>query len=225
MTASRPAGALLLLLAAAAAPAAGDGTGLIGFGKTMYNPPCAFACRGVIARSELSCTPGAGGAVHGSGHSTTPTPPSCYTSDAAFLRTLALCIDTYCPASDSPRLALVEDYWAGHVGTGTVGNWANVPVMSYQQALALARRDEAAAAANATQQQPQSRAERALAARHGGHDEPEGSDTAPSNSSLPIIKSRAPLNVTSFIARADWQKQYNGLSSFEINEAGHARYT
>ena len=208
-----------LVIGLNASPALADGIGLIGFGKTMYQPACAFACRSVISRCPLSCTP-KNGPMHGSGHAMTPTPPTCYVSDQAFLRTLAICIDTYCPTHGDPRLSVIEDYWASHLATGTIANYEWKPVASYTEALAAARKDEAQATGR-------NQSRHSIQARHGGHEESAGSGQTvwDVNSSLPVIKSKAPLKATSFIALVDWQKQYNGQLSFEMNEAGHSRYT
>ncbi|KAJ6442753.1 ferric-chelate reductase [Purpureocillium lavendulum] len=101
--------------------------------------------------------------------------------------------------------------------------------MSYQEALQAARIDErntTTGTANGTQNTgAHNHSRRLLVARHGGHDADDEPDTAPTNSSLPTIKPGAPLNVTSFIRKQDWQKQYNGFKSFEANEAGHSKYT
>lgn len=214
----------------------GDGTGFIGFGKTLYHPTCAFACRNVIRKCPLACTPEDSTENHGTAHNPVATPPDCFVRDPAFLRTMALCIDTYCPISDSPSLALIEDYWASHLGTGTLGDYRWVPATSYPDALAAARADERdlAAAANSTSGEQDG----------GGHGHDHGSharrrrnrklnkarqfmsEAGPQVSSpLPVIKGGAPLNATSFIAPRDWQKQYNGMLDFETNEAGHSTYT
>lgn len=222
----------LWLLAAAVPAALGDGIGMIGFGKTMYQPPCAFACRSVISGSALLCTPAhdpdsAAGAGH---HAPPKTPKSCFASDQAFAQTLALCIDTYCPGSDAPRLGAVEDYWASHLATGSIGNFSWVPALTYQEALQRARRDEQRNSAltrngTASTEGHAGHARGVVYARHGGHGDEEDHDTTPVNTTLPVVKPGAPLNVTSFVRMSDWQKNYNGLKSFELNEAGHVKYT
>ncbi|GKT73908.1 ferric-chelate reductase [Colletotrichum tofieldiae] len=222
---------LLSVLASLHLPAVlADGRGLIGWGKTMYHPPCAFACRGVIKGCPLLCTPTHGGQIHGSGHSTTTTPPECYTSDTAFLRTMALCLDTYCPLSDDAPRSLLEDYWAAHLATGTVGDYQWKPTISFAEALVAARADEARASngngTNTTDTNTHG-GHRKIKARHdhGGGSDDSATGTLGTHSALPTIKAKKPLNVTSFIAETDWQKQYNGMTSFEINEVGHATYT
>ncbi|KAF6798242.1 Ferric reductase transmembrane component 3-like protein 2 [Colletotrichum sojae] len=220
---------LVGLFAALQVPAVlADGQGLIGWGKTMYHPTCAFACRGVVKGCPLLCTP-EHGEVHGMGHSTTTTPPECYTSDPAFLRTMALCLDTYCPLSDKASPSLLEDYWASHLATGTVGDYQWVPTMTYAEALMAAREDEARAAngtaTNTTDSESHGGHRRKRQHDHGGSTEESGNTTLGTHSALPTIKAKQPLNVTSFVVEADWQKQYNGMMSFEINEMGHATYT
>lgn len=207
-----------------------DGRGLIGWGKTMYHPTCAFACRGVIKGCPLLCTPEHGGDIFGMGHSTTTTPPDCYTSDKAFMRTMALCLDTYCPLTDNPPMSLLEDYWNNHLAAGTVGDYQWQPNMSYANAVAAAREDETRAGSgsgtNISDTDHAQHGDHHMARRHDHGDSNESVTlTLGTNSALPTIKSKQPLNVTSFIAEADWQKQYNGMMSFEINETGHSTYT
>lgn len=207
-----------------------DGRGLIGWGKTMYHPTCAFACRGVIKGCPLLYTPAHGGDLFGMGHSTTTTPPDCYTSDPAFLRTMALCLDTYCPLSGDPPVSLLEDYWSSHLATGTVADYQWQPSISYGNALAAAREDESRARGeNITHSSDTDRVQHGghrMIKKHGHGDSGEDLTlTLGTKSALPTIQPKQPLNATSFIAEADWQKQYNGMMSFEINEAGHSTYT
>ncbi|KAK4447967.1 ferric reductase like transmembrane component-domain-containing protein [Podospora aff. communis PSN243] len=208
---------LLLATAVHSAVVLADGTGFIGLGKTLYNPTCAFACRNVIRGCKLLCTPSASTANHGTAHNPVLTPPDCFVKDAAFLKTMAICLDTYCPISGNPDISLLNDYWMSHLGTGTLGNYNYVPAMSYEDALAAARRDEELARTNTT-----------IADDHTDHSQhtkrfftADPDITSP----LPIIKASQPLNVTSFITPSDWQKQYNGMYDFEANEAGHSYYT
>ncbi|KAJ3493358.1 hypothetical protein NLG97_g4780 [Lecanicillium saksenae] len=206
----------------------GDGIGMIGFGKTMYQPPCAFACREVMAKSRLLCTPQHESAADGDSHAPPTTPKSCFASDPAFMQTLALCIDTYCPGSDAPRPGVIEEYWGSHVATGSIGDFSWVPAMTYQQALQRARNDEhnstLAKNSTASADNHAGHTRRAIFARHG-HGGLDDHDTTPVDTTLPIVKSGAPLNVTSFVRVSDWQRKYNGLKSFELNEIGHVKYT
>src|SRR5690606_37382320 len=104
-----------LLLALCASSVQADGIGLIGWGKTMYNPTCTFACRNVVRKQQLECTPVESTENHGTSHNPVVTPPECFVKDPAFLKTMALCIDTYCPLSDDPSKDVIEDYWASHL--------------------------------------------------------------------------------------------------------------
>lgn len=203
-----------------AAGVLGDGTGMIGFGKTMYDPGCAHTCRNVIKQCPLECTPKSGAANHGTSHQPSTTPPKCFITDPTFLRTMALCIDTYCPLSDKPSLAEIDTYWASHLGTGTVGDFSLVPASSYQDALKAARHDESNVQSNSSMHHSH------MKPRHSGH----GDSSTPEmehfdvSSNLPTITSPNPLNVTSFIDPEDWQLWYNGLVNFEENETGHNKY-
>ncbi|KAM0264194.1 hypothetical protein ACHAPA_008378 [Fusarium lateritium] len=202
-----------------------DGTGLIGWGKTLYNPTCSFACRNVVRKQPLSCTPAESSENHGTAHNPVTTPPECFVEDDIFLKTMALCIDTYCPLTEKPSMSLVEDYWASHLGTGTLGNYKYVPAMSYEDALKAARDDESNASHNASLESSHHVKRTTLSRRHDGHETSpnEGLVTFNVSSSLPFAAGGTdPLNETSFISPEDWQLQYNYMYDFETNEAGHS---
>lgn len=187
-----------------------DGTGLIGYGKTLYNPTCTFACRSVIRKQTLACTPSSSGENHGTAHNPVSTPPKCFVQDPAFLKTMALCIDIYCTLSDRPATALIEDYWASHLGTGTLGDYRYVPVLSYKDALAAARQDENNAKAKNTTSSTSTSIPKGL---------------VPYKVSSPLATTTggsAALNTTRLVSPVQWQLQYNYLSDFEINEKGHS---
>lgn len=122
---------------------------------------------------------------------------------------MALCIDVYCSLSDKPSKSLLKDYWASHLGTGTLGNYQYVPAMSYEEALAAAREDELKARAD-----------------------PVNQTTAKVPAGLKPYKVTSPLalttggsgalNETRFVAPVQWQLQWNYMSDFEINEKGHS---
>jgi hypothetical protein len=192
-----------------------DGTGLIGYGKTLYNPTCTFACRNVIRKQTLGCTPKASTENHGTAHNPVTTPPRCFVQDPSFLKTMALCVDIYCTLSDGPKIDLIEDYWASHLGTGTLGDYRYVPVLSYREALAAAREDENKArssAGNTTKSTPVSI--------------PPG--LIPYEVSSPLATTTGgsgALNSTRVVSPVQWQLQYNYLSDFEVNEKGHSTMT
>lgn len=218
-----------LFAALLAQTARGDGTGLIGWGKTLYNPTCCFACRQVLRKQQLECTPEDPAANHGTSHNPVDTPPECFVKDPAFLKTVALCIDTYCPLSDDPPMDLIEDYWASHLGTGTLGDYQYVPAMSYQDALSSAKDDESRVSdtGSSGNETSHDHVHRMLKARQHSHGEDDGEElemkTFDVSSPLPMAAGESePLNETSFVDPVDWQLQYNYLSDFEINEKGHS---
>jgi predicted ferric reductase len=137
---------------------------------------------------------------------------------------MAICIDTYCPLSDNPSLTLIEDYWASHLGTGTIGDYRWVPAAPYSDALAAARDDERQLLTNSNStadEQDHSHHSAKMLKTRQFMTEAGPNVTSP----LPIIKAGKPLNMTSFISPKDWQKQYNGMLDFETNENGHSTYT
>ena len=224
-----------LLVALCVSGVHGDGKGLIGWGKTMYNPTCSFACRSVLSKQQLACTPVDTSVNHGTNHNPVATPPDCFVKDPVFLKTMALCIDTYCPLSDAPSDSLINDYWASHLGTGTLGDYSYVPAMSYQDALIAGRDDESKASAKSTSTAHGDASHdhmdmRILRARQHSHDSGEeeqlAMETFDVSSPLPVAAGGSgSLNVTSFVDPTDWQLQWNYLSDFETNEAGHSTMT
>ncbi|KAH7241890.1 hypothetical protein BKA59DRAFT_440582 [Fusarium tricinctum] len=218
--------ALAALLALCVTGAQADGIGLIGWGKTLYNPTCSFACRNVVRKQPLSCTPAESNENHGTAHNPVTTPPGCFVEDDVFLKTVALCIDTYCPLTEKPSMSLIKDYWASHLGTGTLGNYQFTPAMSYDDALKAAREDESNASRNSSSKSGNHHMRRTtLSRRHSGHDTStnEGLVTFNVSSPLPFAAGGTnPLNETSFISPEDWQLQYNYMYDFETNEAGHS---
>ena len=198
----------------------------------MYSPTCAFACRSVIKANPLLCTPKDHVENFGTVHSPVWTSPHCFTTDPAFLRTMAVCIDTYCSLSDRPSAERIDDYWAFHLATTTVGSYKWKPAVSYQEALGAGRRDERSVAelarSNVTEDEHgQHRGRRKVFSRHGhGGSETEVEFfTFDVQSELPVAVKKAPMNVTSFVDPVAWQKAYNGMKDFETNEKGHATYT
>lgn len=135
---------LLLLLFALFVPIAlADGIGILGAGKWLYRPTCAHACRRLIASNPILCEGDATSSHehHNKRHSHGgPTPPECFLKDKAFLRTQALCMGQRCPQDDVP-LSVLEEYWEGHLATGTVGDWSLRPVISYSEALMRAQQE------------------------------------------------------------------------------------
>ncbi|KAI1045092.1 hypothetical protein LB505_009378 [Fusarium chuoi] len=85
-------------------------TGLMGYGQSWYDPPCAYACRAVIGSAPLDCPSmehHTGTSEHSHGGS--PLAP-CIAANSDFLRTLAYCLSTRCADISASEL---EAYWAG----------------------------------------------------------------------------------------------------------------
>ncbi|TFK19779.1 metalloreductase [Coprinopsis marcescibilis] len=138
---------VLLFFACLLPLVAADGEGMLGAGKYLYKPACAHACRRRIEYSELLCDsklPGdnssSGSHLHRRHVHEAANSLECYLKDAAFLRTLALCIEQFC-AEEDVQVSVIEDFWEGHVATGSVGDWSLKPIMSYQRALQYAHED------------------------------------------------------------------------------------
>ncbi|KAL8733938.1 MAG: hypothetical protein Q9181_003389 [Wetmoreana brouardii] len=110
------------------------GHGLVGYGISMYNPQCAYACRDVLSTSMLNCSEpmdmsgGMGMMDMGMGAETSP---ECYATDDAFLSTLAYCMATHCQKVAVWKL---ERYWNRNVA-GTQPNQP-IPKATYQQTVA-----------------------------------------------------------------------------------------
>ncbi|KAF2493106.1 ferric reductase-like protein transmembrane component 4 [Lophium mytilinum] len=118
------------LLVAAMVSNGRRGHGLIGYGITMYDPPCAFACRDTISGSPLNCSTEEMD-MDGMDMGGASTEPECYATDDAFLQTLAWCISTHCQHVTAWKL---EKFWRMNVaGHGAV---QPDPKETYQQALA-----------------------------------------------------------------------------------------
>ncbi|PVH86441.1 hypothetical protein DL98DRAFT_481154 [Cadophora sp. DSE1049] len=233
MSALRSSSSLVLLIVLFVLRVNGDGVGLIGWGKTLYNPTCTFACRYAIRSQLLTCTPTESTETFGTAHHSVKTPPSCYVTDPVFMKTVALCIDTYCPLAGNPSLSLLESYWAGHLATGTLGTSKYIPAMSYQDALAAARADEAHAVSgmNMTSGNTTSgdHSHTKLKIRqHDNHSSSSSSGMAVFDVSSPLpttIGGKVMLNVTSFVDSETWQMGYNYMYDFEANENRHSTTT
>jgi hypothetical protein len=112
------------------------GHGLVGYGISMYHPPCAFACRSSIT-NPLNCSMGTEGMqdMDTSDKSISwmieESPDAdCYAENDAFLQTLAYCIYLHCHTEANSTL---QRYWEMNVaGSDAV---QPSPKESYQQAL------------------------------------------------------------------------------------------
>lgn len=131
---------LLLAVAKADDSEKRHGHGVIGYGITMYDPPCAFACRDTTQGWMLDCADTDSGGGHemtvmkrmeGMDDMEMPS-PECYADNDPYLQTLAWCISTHCDGVSTSKL---EEFWASNV----VGSLANQPTpkYSYQKSLQL----------------------------------------------------------------------------------------
>ncbi|OTA95273.1 hypothetical protein M434DRAFT_69573 [Hypoxylon sp. CO27-5] len=115
-----------------------QGYGLIGYGISMYNPTCAYACHDALSEYQLSCSvPGDGDGHHHMGDTSRPafvTLPDCYATDDNFLRSVSYCISTHCP--DVPTSDL-ERYWDKFL----VGRSPDQPVPKEPYTIALLHAD------------------------------------------------------------------------------------
>ena len=137
-----------------------DGTGILGAGKWLYKPVCAHTCRYILATNPILCETSEQDVAdhyHHDSHSSmrllrrqhhmVPDDPACFLFDDAFLRSVALCIDDHCYteyAREEVTLSSIERWWSGHLATGSIGDWSEhmQPIMSYQEALRLAKQDQ-----------------------------------------------------------------------------------
>lgn len=129
------AGALALASSATAMGGGRPGYGLIGYGITMYDPVCAYACYSSVP-TNLDCSDVDHSDHHMSMSMTMTEEPSpeCLVSNEPFLTTLAWCMSTHCAGVEAWKL---EKYWVSNVAGRMPGQ--PVPKISYQQALDLVR--------------------------------------------------------------------------------------
>ncbi|KEY67092.1 hypothetical protein S7711_07067 [Stachybotrys chartarum IBT 7711] len=116
-----------LLAAPATAQSTGrPGHGLIGYGITMYQPACAFACRSSLPRSSIPCE------VHLHGHHSSSVSAECLADSDAFLMSAAWCIHERCP-EENVEVSAIERFWE----TDMVGRHLDQPApkWSYQESL------------------------------------------------------------------------------------------
>ncbi|KAF5980140.1 ferric reductase Fre2p [Fusarium bulbicola] len=85
-------------------------TGLMGYGQSWYDAPCAYACRAVIGSAPLDCPSMDHHSTSASEHSHGGSPMApCIAQNGDFLRTLAYCLNTRCADISASKL---EAYWA-----------------------------------------------------------------------------------------------------------------
>ncbi|KAL2845523.1 ferric reductase like transmembrane component-domain-containing protein [Aspergillus pseudoustus] len=122
--------------------------GFVGYGISMYNPPCAYACRASIS-NPLNCTITSDSDMHlhtrkrAHGHSDTAEDlpmgdgwmveaspsPECYATNDAFLQSLGFCIHSHCTTESTSTL---QKYWEMNVAGTMPGQ--PLPKMSLEDA-------------------------------------------------------------------------------------------
>ncbi|KAG5661818.1 hypothetical protein KAF25_004057 [Fusarium avenaceum] len=104
--------------------------GLIGYGISMYDPPCAFACIDTVNGWALQCDDDHGmDDDMGSMHIAAAT-PECKATNDMFLETMAWCFYTHCPEAKNSTL---EAVWE----TDIVGRLKTQPSPKYSYQVAL----------------------------------------------------------------------------------------
>ncbi|KAI0379342.1 ferric reductase like transmembrane component-domain-containing protein [Hypomontagnella monticulosa] len=90
------------------------GYGLVGYGIDMSKPTCAYACHDAMSEYQLDCStvldPNDPNAHHHGRRRKFVTSEECYATNKNYLRSIAYCISTYCPADIS--ISTLENYWA-----------------------------------------------------------------------------------------------------------------
>ncbi|KAL4881139.1 ferric reductase like transmembrane component-domain-containing protein [Aspergillus karnatakaensis] len=175
------------------------GYGLIGYGISMYNPTCAYACEDALT-NPVNCTV-TDSHDHDHGHKRKrmdhghsgmsempmgdgwmvekPASPECRATNDAFLQTLAYCIHTYCT---DERISALEEYWELNVaGRATV---QPLPKISYQEAVQAI------------------------------------TDTPPMLANSSVI-----LNSVGIVSEAAWMQEFRTLTTFEKVETAHGTYS
>lgn len=124
--------------------------GLIGYGISMYDPPCAYACQEIISAARLSCSTtddddhhdrrrhGGGGGDHEDEEGGYSTSSECYASDDAYLMSLAWCIKLRCLQDSNTHVKQweVERFWESNAVPGG----AHEPKYSYDVAMIMCGR-------------------------------------------------------------------------------------
>ncbi|CAK1367593.1 unnamed protein product [Cercospora beticola] len=80
------------------------GHGLIGYGITMYNPVCPYACRAALSSNKLNCS----STMVMDGRPMIETSAACYASNFDFLTSVAWCIQPRCT---DMTLWAIEQWW------------------------------------------------------------------------------------------------------------------
>ncbi|KAF2738383.1 ferric reductase-like transmembrane component [Polyplosphaeria fusca] len=86
-------------------------SGLVGYGIQPFDPICAMACQRALSGLMLACSTPMDMAMEGMTHGPSGvTSPSCRAGDAAWLTTLAYCVETRCAEFEIPTSEL-QGFW------------------------------------------------------------------------------------------------------------------
>ncbi|KAE8136481.1 ferric reductase like transmembrane component-domain-containing protein [Aspergillus pseudotamarii] len=103
--------------------------GFVGYGISMYKPPCAHACRASIT-NPLNCSTSSDNDMVITWKIERSPGPECYATNDAFLQTLAYCIYSHCEMVPNSTL---QRYWEMNVAGSEKDQ--PLPKEAYQQAL------------------------------------------------------------------------------------------
>ncbi|KAH7163538.1 ferric reductase transmembrane component 4 [Dactylonectria estremocensis] len=106
------------------------GHGLIGYGITMYKPPCAYACQSSVPTTLVCDDVDDMDDMDMGGMDMGPS-AECLTANPPYLRSLAWCIYSRCP--EDTEMFLLEKWWVMNVAGRQVVQ--PEPNISYQEAL------------------------------------------------------------------------------------------
>jgi hypothetical protein len=90
---------------------AGD-VGVVGLGRTIFEPLCCYACLSSLWGLEISCT-----AFQPNPTQQRGSDPLCHSTNTPYLTSLAYCLQTKC-AADNVSSSITEQCWAKVAGDG-----------------------------------------------------------------------------------------------------------
>lgn len=97
-----------------------SGSGLVGLGRTLFEPDCCYACLSSFWSLELSCS-------QPSGRVFSINTPQCHAANKPYLTSLAYCMQQEC-STDGVAVTQIEQCWNEVAGDGD-------PVSSYESNL------------------------------------------------------------------------------------------
>jgi hypothetical protein len=112
---------LLALLLCIHGVVSGINVGVVGLGRTIFEPLCCYGCLASLWGLNLDCT------IQENPREPTGSNPSCHSRNIPYLNSLAYCIQIKC-GSDNISLAQTEKCWNSVAGDGA-------PVRSFQDNL------------------------------------------------------------------------------------------